>query len=130
MKRLFVTFVLVLCMCSTMVHAKVIGTTVSGGSSGLEGSSSSSGSGQIKITGSTDNVEVTVYFPDYAYYPKVTALHSLNAELAKDNNVYFIPKLADFPVNPADTAASTTDGAGKLHNEVVKTNPVSGAKYG
>ena len=114
MKKLLVVALLLLSMCSMTVNAKVIGNVASSGGPGSGGGSGSDG--KVTIEGERDDIKVTVYLPDYTYYPKVTAIHSLNAELAKDEGVYFIPRLEDFPVNPADTASSLTDSQGKVHN--------------
>lgn len=54
------------------------------------------------------------------YVPKVTELRSLNAMLAKNGNqVYFVPKLDEFPISLANTVLTLKDGAGKSHNFAV-----------
>ena len=69
MKKLLVVALLLLSTCSMTVNAKVIGNVASSGGSGSgEGSGSD---GKVTIEGERDDIKVTVYLPDYTYYPKV-----------------------------------------------------------
>lgn len=55
-----------------------------------------------------------------AYIPKVTELHSLNAKFASSNyDVYFVPKLEDFPFNLPNASLNLTETLSKKDKQAL-----------
>ena len=84
----------------------------SGGNNGSDSGGGGSGGGSSGLTEPVVPEEPKVL----SYTPVVTALHSLNALLAKDGTaVYFLPSKDDFPVDLTTTCADLTSEDGKRH---------------
>jgi len=79
-----------------------------------ESSSTSSGSSHTSTSSSSDNDEPKIDLATYT--PKVTSLHSINALLAQEQDVYFLPALEDFPTSLKESASLVTSNDGKTHS--------------
>lgn len=79
------------------------------------GESSSPGSGTTSSSASSDSSDEKEIDLG-TYTPKVTSLHSINALLAQEQDIYFLPSLEDFPSDLKESAAKVTSSDGKTHS--------------
>lgn len=120
MRKLFLSFVLTVCLASSFTMSVLAWQ----GDSGRDpdpvvdesGGGGGGGGGDGPAPPPAEPKEPSLL----TYTPVVTALHSLNALLAEDGDaVYFMPQLQDFPVDLVDSCADITTEDGKEHKFAV-----------